>query len=192
MFLKCNPHSNLYHSWKPPFVFHPRRHLWCQVGSLKLTPLSSYPSHRGWILFFWFLFFLLVTERIALGFSLFDYLLIYLGNRTSLAPPCQINPSHMTIIVIIITIVIIILLMVISGPGTTLGVLFCFFNLFIYFMYLFLLCWVFVAACGLSLVAVSGGYSSLQCAGFLLRWLLLLQSTGSRRVGFSSCSMWAQ
>ena len=37
------------------------------------------------------------------------------------------------------------------------------------------------------LVAASGGYSSLQCAGFSLRWLLLLQSTGSRRVGFSSC-----
>ena len=45
--------------------------------------------------------------------------------------------------------------------------------------------WVFVAVLGLSLVAVSGGYSS-------LRWLLLLRSTGSRRTGFSSCSMWAQ
>ena len=32
-----------------------------------------------------------------------------------------------------------------------------------------------------------GGYSSLQCACFSLRWLLLLWSTGSRRVGFSSC-----
>ena len=41
--------------------------------------------------------------------------------------------------------------------------------------------------CGLSLVAVSGGYSSLRCADFSLRWLLLLQSMGSRRVGFSSC-----
>ena len=38
----------------------------------------------------------------------------------------------------------------------------------------------------LSLVAVSGGYSSLRCAG-LLWWLLLLRSTGSRREGFSSC-----
>ena len=44
---------------------------------------------------------------------------------------------------------------------------------------------------GLSLVAVSGGYSSLWCVGFSLRWLLLLQSTGSRRVGFSSCGAWA-
>ena len=36
---------------------------------------------------------------------------------------------------------------------------------------------------GLSLVAVSGGYSSLQCAGFSLWWLFLLQSRGSRRTG---------
>ena len=34
--------------------------------------------------------------------------------------------------------------------------------------------------------------SSLPCAGFLLWWLLLLRSTGSRRVGFSSCGTWAQ
>jgi len=33
----------------------------------------------------------------------------------------------------------------------------------------------------------SGGYSSLQCTGFCLWWLLLLQSTGSRCTGFSSC-----
>ena len=38
-----------------------------------------------------------------------------------------------------------------------------------------------------SLVAASGGYSSLRCAGFSLRWLLLLRSMGSRHVGFSSC-----
>ena len=61
------------------------------------------------------------------------------------------------------------------------------FKIFIYFW----LCWVFIAACGLSLVAASKGYSSLQCVGFSLRWLLLLQSTGSRNVGFSSCGMWA-
>ena len=42
------------------------------------------------------------------------------------------------------------------------------------------------------LVAVSGGCSSLRCAGFSLWWLLLLQSTGSRHRGFSSCSMRAQ
>ena len=33
----------------------------------------------------------------------------------------------------------------------------------------------------------SGDYSSLRCAGFSLWWFLLLQSTGSRCVGFSSC-----
>ena len=64
--------------------------------------------------------------------------------------------------------------------------------LFIYLSIYFCLCWVFVAVCGLSLVAASGGYSSLPCAGFSLSWLLLLQSTGSRHVGFSSCGMWAQ
>ena len=51
--------------------------------------------------------------------------------------------------------------------------------------------WVFTAACGLSLAAASGGYSSLQCMGFSLQWLLLLQSTGHRHTGFSSCGSWA-
>ena len=55
-------------------------------------------------------------------------------------------------------------------------------NLFIYFIY-FWLRWVFLAACMLSLVAVSGGYSSLWCVGVSLRWLLLLRSTGSRHAG---------
>ena len=54
------------------------------------------------------------------------------------------------------------------------------------------LCWVFVVVCGLSLVETSGGYSSLQCMGFLLQWLLSLQSTGSRCMVFSSCSTWTQ
>ena len=35
------------------------------------------------------------------------------------------------------------------------------------------LCWVFVAAHGLSLVVVSGGCSLLWCTGFSLQWLLL-------------------
>ena len=56
----------------------------------------------------------------------------------------------------------------------------------------FWLCWVFVAVHGLSLVAVSRGYSSLQQAGFSLWWLLLLWSTGSRHTGFSSCSTQCQ
>ena len=65
--------------------------------------------------------------------------------------------------------------------------LFFLINLFIYFW----LFWVFFAAHGLSLVVLSGGYSSLWCAGFSLRWLLLLPSTGSTRAGFSSCGTWA-
>ena len=60
-------------------------------------------------------------------------------------------------------------------------------HLFIYFW----LCQVFVAARGLSLVAASGSYSSLQFTGFSLWWLLLLWSTGSRRSGFSSSGTWA-
>ena len=70
--------------------------------------------------------------------------------------------------------------------------IFIFLNKFIYLFVCFWLFWVFVAARGLSLVAASGGYSSLWCAGFSLRWLLLLRSMGSRRGGFSSCGMWAQ
>ena len=69
---------------------------------------------------------------------------------------------------------------------------FFFFNLFI-FIYIYLwLHGVFVAAHRLSLLAARGGYSSLWCAGFSLRWLLLLRSMGSRHAGFSSCSLWAQ
>ena len=50
--------------------------------------------------------------------------------------------------------------------------------LFIYFR----LRWVFVATCGLSLVASSGSYSSLRCVGLSLPWLLSW-STGSRCSG---------
>ena len=50
---------------------------------------------------------------------------------------------------------------------------------------------VFVALCGLSLVAVRGGYS-LWCLVFSLRWFLLLWSTGSRRLDFSHCTMQVQ
>ena len=53
--------------------------------------------------------------------------------------------------------------------------------------FIFWLCWVFIAACRLSLILTSGGYSSLWCGGFSLRWLLLLWSTG-----FSSCGTAAQ
>ena len=37
-----------------------------------------------------------------------------------------------------------------------------------------------------SLVVAIRGYSSLQCMGFSLRWLLLWQSTGFRHKGFST------
>ena len=71
-----------------------------------------------------------------------------------------------------------------------------FFNLFnlkkiIYFIY-FWVHWIFIVVHGLSLVAAGEGYSLLRCAGFSLQWLLLLQITGSRHVGFSSCGMRAQ
>ena len=59
--------------------------------------------------------------------------------------------------------------------------------LFIYSFIYFWLPWVFVAVHGLSLVAVSVGYSLLWCSGFSLQWLPLLWSTGSRCAGFSSC-----
>ena len=55
---------------------------------------------------------------------------------------------------------------------------FWFFFIFNFFIY-FWLYWVFVAAGELSVVAASRGYSSLQCAGFPLQWLLLLQKMGS-------------
>ena len=54
------------------------------------------------------------------------------------------------------------------------------------------LCWGFIAALGLSLLAVSGGHSLLWRTGLSLRWLLLLQSMGSRCLGHSSCGPWAQ
>ena len=70
----------------------------------------------------------------------------------------------------------------------------CFIYLFIYLFYLFIFGCVgsSLLHAGFSLVAASGGYSSLWCAGFSQRWLLLLRSMGPRRAGFSSCGMWAQ
>ena len=50
-------------------------------------------------------------------------------------------------------------------------------------LFIFWLCWVFVATRGLSLAAASGGYSSLRSLGFALPWLLLSRSTGSRGAG---------
>ena len=58
-----------------------------------------------------------------------------------------------------------------------------FFKRFIYFW----LFWVFLAAWRLSPVVVIRGYTLLRCSGFSLQWFLLLQSTGSKFAGFSSC-----
>ena len=74
-------------------------------------------------------------------------------------------------------------------PGLLFFILFK--NLFIY-LFIFGLCWVFVAVRGLSLVVASRAYSSLRCMGFSLQWLLLLRSMGCRRAGFSSCGVWTQ
>ena len=67
-------------------------------------------------------------------------------------------------------------------------------NLLFFLIHFFLSFFLFgyVAARGLSLVVVSGDYSSLRCTGFSLRWLLLLRSTDSRREGFSNCGTQAQ
>ena len=67
-----------------------------------------------------------------------------------------------------------------SHQGSPDGDFFLSFFLFFFFLIYFWLRWVFVAARGLSLVLASGGYSSLWCVGFSLRWLLLLQHTGPR------------
>ena len=58
-----------------------------------------------------------------------------------------------------------------------LDVVVIFFTLFILFIYFWLHC-VFVAVCGLSLVEVIRGYSSLRCAGFSLQWLLFVLEHG--------------
>ena len=44
----------------------------------------------------------------------------------------------------------------------------------------------------LSLVVMRQGYLLSQCSGFSLRWLLLLQRTGSRHAGFMSFRAWTQ
>ena len=57
-----------------------------------------------------------------------------------------------------------------------------FYCLIILFVFNVWLCWVFwllLVKGRLSLVAVNGGYSSLQCVGFSLGWLLLFWSAGS-------------
>ena len=52
----------------------------------------------------------------------FDSLLVYLENRISLVPLCQINPRHMRIIVLIMIVVVILFMIFCSVPSTTRGV----------------------------------------------------------------------
>ena len=65
--------------------------------------------------------------------------------------------------------------------------LFKFCLLIYYFVY-----WVFVAAHRPSLVAANQGYSFFWCTGISFWWFLLLTSTESRHVSFSSCGTQAQ
>ena len=65
-------------------------------------------------------------------------------------------------------------------------------NLFSFLFICFWLPWALAVTHGLSLVVVSRGYSLLWCSGFLLRWLLLLWSTGFRHVGFCSSTQGLQ
>ena len=60
-----------------------------------------------------------------------------------------------------------------------------------YLYFCFWLCWVSGAAHRLSLVVASAGYSQVAVGRFSLPWLLLLQSTGFRHAGFSTCGTWA-
>ena len=92
----------------------------------------------------------------------------------------------------------IVILLLMEGLASMLFFLFNF--MFREFLFYFKFIYLFIFGCvgssllsvGFSLVPESRGYSSLQCSGFSLRWLLLLWSTGSRHVGFSSYSTWAQ
>ena len=83
---------------------------------------------------------------------------------------------------------------VVSPVGFLLASFFFFFKIYLFYFIYFIFGCVgsFLLHAGFSLVAASGGYSLLQCAGFSLQWLLLLWSTGSRHVGFSRCGMQAQ
>ena len=59
-----------------------------------------------------------------------------------------------------------------------------FFSFFFIILFIYWLCWLGLCCWqGTSLVVMSGNYSSLQCMGFLLWWLLLLQSTCSSNCG---------
>ena len=59
----------------------------------------------------------------------------------------------------------------------------------LYVFVYFWLCWVLFH--GFPLVVVNRGYSSWQCEGFSLKWLLTLHSMALGLTSFSSCSSWA-
>ena len=56
-----------------------------------------------------------------------------------------------------------------------------------FIIHFWLLLFIFVAAHAVSPAVASRGYSSLQCMGFSLRWLSLLQSMGSLVVAHGLC-----
>ena len=68
----------------------------------------------------------------------------------------------------------------------------------VFVLFFFFLIYLFLAALGLRCCAWAfssfgeRGLLFVTVRGLLLRWLLVLQITGSRRAGFSSCGTWAQ
>ena len=66
-----------------------------------------------------------------------------------------------------------------------------FFKIYLFYLFIFGCIGSSLLHMGFSLVVESRVYSWLQCAGFSLRWLLLLQSMVSGHAGFSSCGSWA-
>ena len=118
-----------------------------------------------------------------LGYRFFPFITLNMSCHSLLA--CRVSAERSAVNVMGIP------LYVISCFSLTAFSIFSLYLIFFFLIY-FWLHWVFVAVRRLSLVAVSGGYSSLWCAGFSLWWLLPLQSTGSRCSGFSSCSTQAQ
>ena len=75
------------------------------------------------------------------------------------------------------------------GKSPYLVFLFFFYKFIYLFYYLFLAALVLHCCVPPSLVVASRGHSSPQCAGLSLQWSLSPRSTGSRRVGFSSCGL---
>ena len=67
-----------------------------------------------------------------------------------------------------------------------------FFFLIDLFIYLFILAASGLCCCTWAFSSCSERDSSLRCVGFSLQWLLLLQSMGFRRAGFSSCGTQAR